>query len=246
MSSDRDLVLYTCVADGATIIADFVRDDLDLETLAVKCLHHTPPNHAVYSHTVDNRSYVFLIDERFVLFGIFDEGLEKRKRLWLLKKMRDGFDEILMKREGVLVEKFGYKSLQGEMSEVFRRLLDGEIERIGSVNGLVRFVVDEKAKNVVPMLVGKGVIKKKKRGAAVELNGESRETNSLDEDMMSKESLGFINKHGNGGTGVGRQRAARSSWRKRAWIVLFIDVVVCLVLFGVWLFICRGFKCLNG
>ncbi|CAM8933643.1 unnamed protein product [Rhodiola kirilowii] len=252
MTSDRELVLYVCVAEGTTIVADFVRnDDSDLETLAARCLQLTPANHALYSHTVDGRSYVFLIGDRFVVFGIFDEGLEKGKRLGFLVKVRDGFDEILGRKEAVLVDNLGYRSFQGEMGEVLQRLLDGLFETIGLVNGLVRIaalVSNERAKNVAPLQLGNGLMKKKKRGASSELNGESRGTNHLDDDddELSRETLGFVNKHGNGSTGGGRQRAARSSWRKRAWIVLLIDVVICLVLFGVWLYICRGFKCLNA
>ncbi|OVA01075.1 Longin domain [Macleaya cordata] len=39
---------------------------------------------------------------------------------------------------------------------------------------------------------------------------------------------------------------ARRVWWRQVRIILAIDVVVCLVLFGIWLGICRGFSCISG
>uniref|UniRef100_A0A7N0U611 Longin domain-containing protein n=1 Tax=Kalanchoe fedtschenkoi TaxID=63787 RepID=A0A7N0U611_KALFE len=247
MASDRDLVLYLCVSEGTMIVADVVFRDPDMEKLAAKCLHHTPANHAVYTHTFDGRSYAFLIGERFVVFGIFDAGLEKGKRLWLLEKVRDGFEGVLIRKESAFVEKLGCMSLQVDMAEVFRRAVDAQFGSISSVSGLARLVCDQRTKNSAPAKSQKGCndgLKKKKKkrvgGAAGEANGESWEVEHL-ADETSKEMSVLMNKHD------GRQRAAaRRSWRMRAWIVLLADLIVCLVLFGVWLYICRGFKCLDG
>ncbi|KAL6840157.1 hypothetical protein ACP4OV_029967 [Aristida adscensionis] len=35
------------------------------------------------------------------------------------------------------------------------------------------------------------------------------------------------------------------SWRRHAVVVIGVDVVVCLVLFAVWMGVCKGFKCLT-
>ncbi|XP_042492835.1 phytolongin Phyl1.1-like [Macadamia integrifolia] len=39
---------------------------------------------------------------------------------------------------------------------------------------------------------------------------------------------------------------ARYMWWRQVWIVIAIDIVVCLILFGIWLGICGGFECISG
>ncbi|XP_043722926.1 phytolongin Phyl1.1-like [Telopea speciosissima] len=39
---------------------------------------------------------------------------------------------------------------------------------------------------------------------------------------------------------------ARYLWWRQVWIVIAVDVVVCLILFGIWLGICGGFGCVSG
>lgn len=46
------------------------------------------------------------------------------------------------------------------------------------------------------------------------------------------------------GGGGGKQKAKRI-WRRHVWIVLGLDLAVCLILFGIWLFVCHGFECIE-
>lgn len=42
-----------------------------------------------------------------------------------------------------------------------------------------------------------------------------------------------------------RQHAS-SLWWKNVKIVLFLDLIVCCILFAIWLGICRGFSCVHS
>ncbi|KDP42053.1 hypothetical protein JCGZ_03264 [Jatropha curcas] len=42
------------------------------------------------------------------------------------------------------------------------------------------------------------------------------------------------------------KQKAKQIWRKHVWVVLILDLVICAVLFGIWLWVCRGFKCIDG
>lgn len=33
-------------------------------------------------------------------------------------------------------------------------------------------------------------------------------------------------------------------WKKRVWVVLMLDLFVCIILFVIWLWICNSFKCM--
>ncbi|KAM1094204.1 hypothetical protein FF1_009241 [Malus domestica] len=43
----------------------------------------------------------------------------------------------------------------------------------------------------------------------------------------------------------GRQKA-KQVWRRHVWVVLILDLFLCAVLFGIWLWVCRGFKCIDS
>ncbi|CAI0397456.1 unnamed protein product [Linum tenue] len=42
------------------------------------------------------------------------------------------------------------------------------------------------------------------------------------------------------------RQKAKQMWRKHVWVVLTLDLVICAVLFFVWLWVCRGFTCIDG
>lgn len=46
-------------------------------------------------------------------------------------------------------------------------------------------------------------------------------------------------------SGSGGPQHARKLWWCQVKVVLAIDVILCLVLFGVWLGVCSGFQCLS-
>lgn len=37
----------------------------------------------------------------------------------------------------------------------------------------------------------------------------------------------------------------RKKWCRQVWIVLAVDAVVCFILFGIWLLVCRGIECIR-
>lgn len=54
------------------------------------------------------------------------------------------------------------------------------------------------------------------------------------------------NNNGNGFYYGDSKQKAKQIWRKHVWVVLILDLVICAVLFGIWLWVCRGFKCIDG
>ncbi|GAB2211018.1 hypothetical protein Droror1_Dr00016309 [Drosera rotundifolia] len=45
--------------------------------------------------------------------------------------------------------------------------------------------------------------------------------------------------------GDGGRQWARRIWRKRMWVVLMVDLAMCMILIRVWLCICQGFRCIE-
>ncbi|KAI3457997.1 hypothetical protein Pfo_014660 [Paulownia fortunei] len=259
MISDPDLIHYACIAEGTTVLAEFNSEDAALGAIAAKCLDKTPPLHATFTHTVRSRTYTFLIDKPFVYFVISDEKLEKSEGLAFLKSVRDAFGEVY-KGERKL-EKLSSHCFQGEFNPVFRQLLGPALyhmDGIGSPTG-------QRIGQSGILQSGSGPI----RGRA-KLNGE-KGLNKMKNRLLGELKIGRRNgekeNDENGGNGIGLSREfsllmhkngglysaeltghqkARKVWKKQVWIVLSLDLIVCAILFAVWLWVCSGLKCIES
>lgn len=256
--SNPNLVLYACIARGTTILAEFNRDQPDLPPLALKCIELTPPHHSIFSQTRHRRTYTFLIDDPFVYFGIFDDALSKSEGTNFLSKLKAGFLELI--KNGSIKNSSNLGPSPG-MQAKFDAILRG-LMQTGSDSYLVASPRSDKKKlpglespnggrNFTAQVVGspgKGLKKKRRfNGEVVHGGGDSdgvisKEINLEDKVDVCDEMNGLMPKN-NPYPGTDRQKA-KQSWKKQVWVVLLLDLFVCVILLGVWLWVCRGFQCI--
>lgn len=261
MIQDPNLVYYACVAKGTIILAEINSKDADLGSLALKCLEKTPSLHTFFSHTIRNRTYTFLVENPFVFFAIFDEKVEKPDGLAFLKGVNGAFREVIERSFGKKrLDKLHSHCFQGELNPVFHQLLDSNIddvdEAVGDLDhGRCASLDSMKGKKTgsMPLLDGAAnsmkVKKKRLLGQFKKRNEEmcERKVDVGDDGIrLSREFSVVMQKngliHGEGG----HQQKAKKVWKKQVWIVLSLDLIVCTILFIVWLCVCRGFKCIDA
>ncbi|XP_061349003.1 phytolongin Phyl2.2 [Gastrolobium bilobum] len=220
MISNPELIHYACIARSNTILGHHNNNSKDpnIEALASKCISLTPPNHSLYTHTVKNRTYTFLIDPPFVYFAIFDHQLLKSQTLSFLNRIRSSFRETLAGSDH-----FASLCFQTQFDSIFR-------------DALYLDSVDGKRSATLPMKPAEGLTKKKRLH---EPNGmiDAKDAATVDlcDDVVSLPvSKGTVND---------RQKA-KHVWKKHVWVVLLLDLFVCAILFIIWLWVCSGFKCM--
>lgn len=233
-----DLIFYTCIATGTTILAEFNSRDADLATLALKCLAKTPNHHISFTHTVHNRSYTFLIECPFVYFAIYDSKLEYPEAITYLKSVRDAFDIIYSNSEKY-EHNFASHCFQGEFNPILHQLLAENVDYETPFSARDREICEIGKSGDFENSPMSSLKKKKKRVG----NGDSRE-GFLENKVDFLDGDFSVNRSENSFSG-GSFKAKRV-WKRHVWVILTLDLVLCLVLIGVWLWVCRGFKCIDG
>ncbi|KAJ0267225.1 Phytolongin [Hirschfeldia incana] len=268
MISNPSLLSYTCIAKGTVVLAEFAsKEETGIEDVALRCIENTPPHHSIFSHTVRKKTYTFSIDESFVYFAILDEAMEKHESFWLLNRLRSAVEDLV--RGGETLTDPSPRCLQSKMDPVFAEIVGGgvdvdlDMDLVGSPRSVAResrnpSIDSSKGRraSLIPLL-GKQIKALKKK------NKRSNTEDSDDVGTMVKETMSEKKKVdlcGNGNGGVSRKelrngllidhhhhrQKAKQMWKKHVWVVLMFDFCICAVMFGIWLWVCEGFQCVNG
>uniref|UniRef100_A0A1D1Z119 Putative VAMP-like protein At1g33475 n=1 Tax=Anthurium amnicola TaxID=1678845 RepID=A0A1D1Z119_9ARAE len=244
-SSLGNTIYYCCVCKGNRILYTYNSGDRELESLAGLCLENAPCFHAWYFHTMGGRTYGFLIEDAHVYFAIADPVLGNSKILRFLELVRDGFKKVA---------KSGF---QDELVPVIRRLISSleSVSRPATASAMTETETersppsDGSVSTKAPLLgkVSGNHERKKMKDRVIEVRDGAE--NYVDKGLktdVSQEPMGAISlQKSTSFTRLRNQQIARRLWCRQVRIVIAVDALICLVLFAVWLAICRGFQCVS-
>lgn len=234
MEADGDRIRYACVAEDGDILVGIMPGGVDddeegqqeeLAALAKRCVAAAPAYHRHYHHTARGRSYGFLIDGSLVCFAIYGDSLGRAAALRFLRSVRSAF----LKSAGGA--DFGPVLRYLMQMAPSRSFMSGEEHQLAHRK--------EGTTEAVNVACGEAAV----FGRPVKYEKISRELSTRDTSDWGEDSDGECGSFSE--KGGGRERARRV-WRRHVKVVLVIDFLVCLVLFGVWLSICKGFQCITG
>lgn len=259
--SDPGPVLYASVSCGPTVLAELVpagEDSSDasaaaghISSLAAICLDAAPRFHLLYTHTAGSRIYAFLMAEPLVFFSIADESLGRSAVLLFLHRLRDATVHIARRRIGA-GDPLPRRCLQDELLPVIRSLAAGSVspsEEEKPSPSSPPALSSPPLSSTPPssdsfLLTGehKRKVKKERKknprsqeGVGDSRSGDEHEISVTDNNGDADLSLG-----------LGGRKSMQRIWRQQVRMVLIIDLVVCSLLFGIWLSVCRGFQCIGG
>ncbi|KAL3653642.1 hypothetical protein CASFOL_003323 [Castilleja foliolosa] len=241
MIPDPNLIHYACIAQGTTVIAEFNSNDAALGPIAANCLTKTPPFHTTFTHTIRSRTYTFLIDEPLVYFAIFDDKLETSEGLAFLKNVRSAFRGFFINGGNRKLEKLTSHCFQGEFNPVFRQLLAPAPYHTDGFGSPTQSVITtrpkprpekavQKMKNI---LLGKTKNNDENGGSGIGLSGEFPIVKHKNRDLLRAAEMN------------GKHERANKVWKRHVWVVLSLDLMICAIMFGVWLCVCNGLTCLE-
>lgn len=211
----------------------------ELESLALVCLENAPAHHKHFFHTVGTRTFGYIMADGLTYFAIVDPSVGNLGILHFLQHVRDGYRSSMrngVKDSLVPVIKRLILSLENMPRSTF---FNHEIAESGTSS-------DSSTSSKVPLLGKSGSRKKlkdKDRG-----NGENVDNRGVRVDITPDEGRTSTSFSIERNTSMGhtrRQMSGRSIWCRYVKIVVAIDVAICVVLFIVWLVVCKGFQCVK-
>lgn len=270
MISNPSLLSYTCIAKGTVVLAEFAsKEEPGIEDVALRCIENTPPHHSFFSHTVRKKTYTFAIDDSsssFVYFAITDEAMEKPESFRVLNRLRSAVKDL--GSDAALIDHPAPGCLQAKMDTVFAEIVGGggggdvdlelDMDLVAARESRNLSIDSTKGRRaaLIPLL-GKPLkaLKKKKRSLHTD-DSDSGDVGMVDGETTSEKNK-KVDLCGNGNNGgvlrkelrnglLTDHHKAKQMWKKHVWVVLLFDFCVCAVLFGIWLWVCQGFQCVNG
>lgn len=273
MGSIRNTVYYCCIWNNGKVIYAYNNGvDQEIDNLAALCLQKSPPHHKWYFQTMSNKTFGFLMEDKFVYFAIVDENVGNRKNLEFLGHVRDEFNKVSKKGSKIM----NSVVLQDKLMPVVRRLI-ASLEVVVVEGAMLANYNDglspsptcndnngqnDSGGSTKAPLLGKASKHEKRKMRdhmiSVRENGvveEHRKSGDKGGSKVDSSSLD-VNNQGGSVTGISltkevssmnrsSNQTIRNKWCRQVRIVLAIDVAVCLILFIVWLVVCRGTQCLR-
>ncbi|XP_010445434.1 PREDICTED: phytolongin Phyl2.2 [Camelina sativa] len=237
--------------------------------------HHSMFSHTVrkktYTFAIDDDSFVY-----FAILDETMEKSESFWVLNRLRSVMEDLIRLGGSDAETVVNNPVSLCLQSKLDPVFAEIVGGgfgcvdvdlelDMDLVGSPRSVAResrnpSIDSSKGRRAALMpLLGKPLkaLKKKKRllhNHNEAKGGEDDSCGSMEEISEKKVDL-----CGNGNNGVLRKEVrnglfsdhhhrqkAKQIWKKHVWVVLMFDFCICAILFGIWLWICEGFQCIQG
>lgn len=275
MGSLQNSVQYCCVSKGGQIFYAYNGGNPEIENLAGLCLERTPSYHRWYFQTMGKKIFGFLMDGGYIYFAIADQRLSKTGVLRFLEHLRDEFKKVAKRGRSMsnldslclqeqlipvihhLVSSLENVSRAGNQwpEESPSSFGDLSPSPCNSGNGQIEGGASTKA----PLLGKSSKQDKRKtkdhivdlRGIELEEHRKSTEkgvrvdSGSLDPENQGPSASSISLQKDFGSMRFRSTSSNRKKWCRQVRIILAVDAVVCVVLFGIWLGICGGLECIH-
>lgn len=234
--SSVENTLYLCVAKGSSVLHSYSAQDPELEALAAVCLQNAPPFHSWYFHTDGARTFGFLMEDGYTYFAIADPSSGSSATLRLLQNIRDGF------------KKASKSGVHDELVPVLRSLITSLESMSGPGDRSDQSASSDGPASTDGPLLGSSSSRSDMKAVKDRVVEPTDRTVRID--MSPESAVGAVSlqkcSSSSSGSRVRGQQMGQRLWCRHIKMVIAADALLCLVLFGVWMAVCRGFQCVSS
>jgi len=236
--SEKGLI-YSFVAKGTVVLAEYTSFSGNFSTIAVQCLQKLPSNSNKYTYLCDGRSFNFLIEKGFVFLVVADEAVGRGVPFVFLERVKDDFKQRYGSSIGgdgphPLADEDDDDLFEGRFNIAYNldkdfgpRLMEhmqyctNHQEDISKLYKLKTQITEVKG------IMMDNIEKVLDRGERIELLVDKTENLQFQADSFQRQ---------------GRQ-LRRKMWLQNLKLKLMIGGAILALLIILWLMVCRGFKC---
>nr|XP_043636768.1 vesicle-associated membrane protein 721-like [Erigeron canadensis] len=216
-------LIYSFVARGTVILAEFTEFTGNFTNIASQCLQKLPATNNKFTYSCDGHSFNYLVEDGFTYCVVAVEAVGRQIPMAYLERIRDDFTK---KYAGGIAATAVAKSLNKEfgpkLKEQMQYCVDHpeEINRLSKVKAQVSEVKGVMMENIEKVL---------DRGEKIELLVDKTET-------LHSQAQGFRTQ----GT-----QLRRKMWLKNMKVKLIVLAVIIALVLLIFFSACHGVKCLK-
>lgn len=214
-------LIYSFVARGTVVLADFSNFTGNFSTIAAQCLQKLPPNNNKFTYTCDQHTFNYLVEDGFTYMVVADETIGRQTPFAFLERVKEDFKRRFGGGKAdtavahSLDREFGPK-----LKDHMQYCIDhpDEMNKIAKVKAQVSEVKGIMMENIEKVL---------DRGEKIELLVDKTENLRFQADNFQKQG----------------KQLRRKMWLQNMKVKLVVLGIVIILILIIWLSICHGFKC---
>eukprot|EP00250_Pteridium_aquilinum_P013301 c2125_g1_i1 orf=297-959(-) len=214
-------LIYSFVARGSVVLADYSNFTGNFSTIAAQCLQKLPPNNNKFTYTCDQHTFNYLVEDGFTYMVVADETIGRQTPFAFLERVKDDFKRRFGGGKAdtavahSLDREFGPK-----LKDHMQYCIDhpDEMNKIAKVKAQVSEVKGIMMENIEKVL---------DRGEKIELLVDKTENLRFQADNFQKQG----------------KQLRRKMWLQNMKVKLVVLGIVIILILIIWLSICHGFKC---
>ncbi|KAL3508081.1 hypothetical protein ACH5RR_033463 [Cinchona calisaya] len=217
----QELFIYSFVARGTMILAEFTEFTGNFPEIAAQCLQKLPSTNTKFTYNYDHHTFNFLVQDGYAYCIVAKESVGNQISISYLERVRDDFKR---RYGGGIADTAAAKSLNKEfgpiMKEHMQYIVDHaeEIEKLLKVKAQVSEVKSVMHKNIVNTI---------ERGGNIT-------SLQVTADDLRESAQGYKD--------ISTQ-IQRKMWYQNMKIKLIVLGIIVFLVLVIWLSICRGFDC---
>ncbi|KAK9867853.1 hypothetical protein WJX84_009201 [Apatococcus fuscideae] len=208
-------LVYSFVARGTTVLADYTSYTGNFSTVAIQCLEKCPTDNSKFTYTCDRHTFNYLVEGGYTFLAVADEGYGRQIPFAFLDKCKEEF-----------LSKFGEKSRQAtahSLDKTFGPRLKYHMDYCTEhPEELTKVAAVQKKVDEVKNIMVDNIEKVLERGEKIELLVDKTDNLRFQADKFHK---------------TGKQLRSKMWWQNFKMKVIIVIVVLVLI-FVIFLIIC--------
>ncbi|KAJ4969144.1 hypothetical protein NE237_015845 [Protea cynaroides] len=223
MSEAQDSFIYSFVARGTMILAEYTEFTGNFPAIASQCLQRLTSSNNKFTYNCDHHTFNFLVEDGYAYCVVAKESVGKQVSIAFLERMKADFKK---RYGGGKADTAKAKSLNKEFGPVMKEHIQHIIDHAEEIDKLLKVKAQvSEVKSIMLENIDKAVDRGEKLDILVD---KAEDLRSQAQDFKKQ------------GTKI-----QRKMWYQNMKIKVVVLGVLLLLVLVIWVSVCHGFDCTN-